>query len=104
MCAGHLVSAYSIQINFSPCGTYLMSGDADGYMCIWDWKSTKMYRYVCIQTFTPHTPRPMNCACVLIDGSKIKAHDGVCVGLEWNPNEPSRVATCGWDGLIKYWD
>ena len=35
--------------------------------------------------------------------SKFKAHDKVCIGVEWNPYHPSGVATCGWDGLIKYW-
>ena len=36
--------------------------------------------------------------------SKIKSHEGVCIGVEWNPNETSRVATCGWDGAINYFD
>ena len=35
--------------------------------------------------------------------SKFKAHDKVCIGVEWNPYTTSHVATCGWDGLIKYW-
>ena len=34
----------------------------------------------------------------------IKAHDEVCIGVEWHPLENSKVATCSWDGTIKYWD
>ena len=36
--------------------------------------------------------------------SKFKAHDAVCIGCAWHPHETSKVVTCGWDGLIKYWD
>eukprot|EP00049_Salpingoeca_infusionum_P011764 m.206228 g.206228 ORF g.206228 m.206228 type:complete len:563 (+) comp15020_c0_seq2:3914-5602(+) len=76
---GHLVSGYACQVNFSPDGLYVVSGDAHGHCCIWDWKTTRMF-------------------------SKFKAHDKVCMGVEWNPNETSKLATCGWDGFIKYWD
>ncbi|KXJ18778.1 Pre-mRNA-processing factor 17 [Exaiptasia diaphana] len=76
---GHMVAGYACQPNFSPDGAYLISGDADGKLNIWDWKSTKLY-------------------------CKFKAHDAVCIGCAWHPHETSKVVTCGWDGLIKYWD
>ena len=34
----------------------------------------------------------------------VQAHDKVCIGVAWHPLESSKVATCGWDGLIKYWE
>lgn len=77
---GHSSAGYACQIGFSPNGQYIMSGDAEGRLVFWDWKSTKMYK-------------------------KLRAHDrGPCIGAVWHPLEPSKVVSCGWDGLIKYWD
>ena len=76
---GQICAGYAIGLSFSTDGQFLASGDADGHVLIWDWKTTKSFR-------------------------KIKSHEGVCIGLDWHPIEPSRFATCGWDGLIKFWD
>ncbi|EGG24924.1 WD40 repeat-containing protein [Cavenderia fasciculata] len=76
---GHTNAGYACQLNFSPDGKYVISGDATGKAYFWDWKTSKV-----IKSF--------------------KAHDDVCIGIEWHPLETSRVATCGWDGTIKYFD
>ena len=76
---GHMVAGYACGLDFSPDLSYLVSGDADGKVYIWDWKTNKL----CL---------------------KWKAHDDVCIDVLWHPHEASKVATAGWDGVIKYWD
>ncbi|CAM9889225.1 unnamed protein product, partial [Heterosigma akashiwo] len=67
-------------ITFSPNGKYMASGDAEGKFFVWDWGSTRIYK-------------------------RLNAHEnGPCISAAWHPVEPSWVATCGWDGLIKLWD
>lgn len=77
--AGHVVAGYACQVNFSPDGRFVMSGDGSGHVWFWDWKTCRILR-------------------------KLKAHDQVAIGCAWHPHEPSKVATCSWDGTIKYWD
>ncbi|CAH9071229.1 unnamed protein product [Cuscuta europaea] len=77
--AGHIVAGFACQVNFSPDGRFVLSGDGEGRCWFWDWKSCKVFR-------------------------TLRCHEGVCFGTAWHPLEQSKVATCGWDGLIKYWD
>jgi len=77
---GHVNAGYACQITYSPNGKYMASGDGEGRLFVWDWKSTKQIR-------------------------RFRAHDdGPCIDAQWHPLEPSWVATCGWDGTIKLWD
>ncbi|EFJ18617.1 hypothetical protein SELMODRAFT_444442 [Selaginella moellendorffii] len=85
---GH-VTGLGCQVNFSPDGKYVISGDGSGRCWFWDWKTTKVLH-------------------------KLHCFKRVCLGCEWHPLEQSKVATCGWEdgrnagkdgvGIIKYWD
>jgi len=76
---GHKNAGFACQLGFSPDGRFIMSGDAEGRCFFWDWQTSKIYK-------------------------KLKCHEQVTIGCIWHPVEPSRVATCSWDGTIKYWD
>ncbi|KAH3746118.1 pre-mRNA-processing factor 17 [Pelomyxa schiedti] len=76
---GHITAGYACQVNFSADGHYLISGDGEGKLWLWDWKSCRAYQH-------------------------LQAHETVCIGCEWHPVEPSRVVTCGWDSKVHYWD
>jgi pre-mRNA-processing factor 17 len=77
--SGHMVAGYACAPAFSPDMSYLVSGDADGKVFFWDWKTTKLL-------------------------TSFKAHDNVCINVVWHPHETSKLLTCGWDKLIKLWD
>lgn len=76
---GHNNAGYAIDVDISPDGQFLMSGDSGGRLCFWDWKSCKMY-------------------------SSFQASDGPVVAAQWHPQETSKVATGGLDCVIKFWD
>ena len=77
---GHNTSGYAVDVDVSPDGGLVASGDSGGYVCFWDWKSCKMFH-------------------------KIKASaEGAVTCVKWNSQTTSRVATAGTEGTIKYWD
>uniref|UniRef100_A0A6A7G766 Pre-mRNA-processing factor 17 n=2 Tax=Hirondellea gigas TaxID=1518452 RepID=A0A6A7G766_9CRUS len=76
---GHNVAGFACQVDVSPNGQFVVSGDSEGRVFFWDWKTCKIYK-------------------------RLRAHDKVTIGAIWHPVHPSKVATCSWDGTIKYWD
>ena len=60
------MAGYACQPGFSPDGRYVISGDGEGRLWFWDWKTCKPYR-------------------------NIKAHEGVVIGAAWHPLETSKV-------------
>ncbi|KAJ5492547.1 Pre-mRNA-processing factor [Penicillium diatomitis] len=79
---GHNNAGYGIDIKISPDGQFLASGDSGGFVCFWDWKTGKMYHKI-------------------MAGGK---EGGATTCLDWHPQETSKVATGGLEGVIKYWD
>lgn len=76
---GHHNAGLGIDLDCSPDGQFLASGDSAGYVCFWDWKTCKMYH-------------------------KVKASNQSVTCVKWHPQETSKVATAGLDGEIRYWD
>ncbi|KAI0067965.1 pre-mRNA splicing factor [Artomyces pyxidatus] len=77
--AGHSVAGYACQVGFSPDGKWISSGDGEGNVVFWDWKTGRIK-------------------------SRLHAHSKVVIAHEWLPHETSKVVTASWDGLIKLWD
>ncbi|KAI9462328.1 pre-mRNA splicing factor [Lactarius psammicola] len=77
--AGHSVAGYACQVGFSPDGKWISSGDGEGNVVFWDWRTGRIK-------------------------SRLRAHSKVVIAHEWLPHETSKVVTASWDGLIKLWD
>ncbi|KZT61069.1 WD40 repeat-like protein [Calocera cornea HHB12733] len=77
--AGHSTAGYACAVGFSPDGRWISSGDADGSIVFWDWKTGRLMK-------------------------RLRAHSKVVICHEWLPHETSKVVTGSWDGLIKLWD
>ncbi|TDZ17965.1 Pre-mRNA-processing factor 17 [Colletotrichum orbiculare MAFF 240422] len=76
---GHNNAGTAIDLDVSPDGQFLASGDTQGFVCFWDWKTCKMYH-------------------------KLKAGDQPVTCVAWHPQETSKFASAGAEGDIRYWD
>lgn len=75
---GHNNAGYAIDVDISPDGEFVMSGDTGGYVCWWSWKTCKMLH-------------------------KAQASDSAVLAAQWHPREPSKVVTGDANGVVKYW-
>lgn len=76
--AGHTTAGYACGLGFSPDGKYLSSGDADGSVVFWDWKTGKLLK-------------------------RLRAHREVVIQHVWLPHESSKLITASFDGTCKLW-
>ena len=76
---GHQVMGYRIAVDISPCGSLLCSGDANGQLYFYDYKTSKVL-------------------------SAYSAYNrSACVGCKFNPGLSSCIATYSWDGQVTVW-
>ncbi|CRH02625.1 pre-mRNA splicing factor, putative [Plasmodium relictum] len=76
---GHHNIGYSINVSCSNDGKYVISGDSNGSLFIWNWKKMSNFK-------------------------NIKAHKNVCIDCAWHPFKTSMLATASWDSTIKLWE
>ena len=65
--AGHSVAGYACQVGFSPDGKWISSGDGEGNVVFWEWKTGRIK-------------------------SRLRAHSKVVIAHEWLPHETVRLA------------
>ena len=75
---GHKVLGYRVGVDISPCGSLLCSGDANGQVFFYNYKTSKVL-------------------------SVRNAYKSACVGCKFNPGLSSSIATCSWDGQVTIW-
>ncbi|XP_078418503.1 WD repeat-containing protein 25 [Cetorhinus maximus] len=75
---GHKVEGYAVGCEFSPDGTLIATGSADGTVYFYNYLNSKLI----------HT---------------LPAHEKACINVSFHPVHPSIIATCDWSGEIKVW-
>ena len=85
----HHPASWAFLFYCSPIGAYVVSGDADGRVFIWDWKSCKIYK-----KFQAHEKVLFPCShSVLYCAPNFSLQ--ACMGVEWHPVENSKLASAG---------
>ena len=72
---GHNPQSYNCRMTISPDGSFIASGDADGKLYIWEWKSA-----IVKKTFENHSQ--------------------VLIKADWSPYNPSQIITASYDNSL----
>ena len=72
------VSGYHIGCDFSPDGSIIASGSADGQIYFYDHHTSHVVR-------------------------TLQAHSMPCMDIAFHSTLPNCVASCGWEGQVKVW-
>lgn len=77
--SGHATAGFSVALCSAPNGKMVASGDQNGRLFFWDWKTSGILR--------------------TLDG-----HPQACTGVVWHPILPSTVLSYSWDGTLRLWE
>lgn len=101
--AGHNIAGYACEVGFSPDGKFVSSGDGQGDIVFWDFKSCRLIKRlkahskaVITHAWLPH--ESVSCRKIAVSDSDLKL-TWPCVRLL-----QSKLVTGSWDGLIKLFD
>ncbi|XP_044128668.1 WD repeat-containing protein 25 [Bufo gargarizans] len=76
---GHKVEGFAVGCEFSPDGSFIVTGSSEGNVIFYNYHTTKLIR-------------------------TLPSHGSACVGVSYHRVLPSLLATCYWDGHIQIWE
>lgn len=101
--AGHNIAGYACEVGFSPDGKFVSSGDGQGDIVFWDFKSCRL-----IKRLKAHSKAVITHAWLPHESVSLPTRVHTEIQIKTDSSFPfisqSKLVTGSWDGLIKLFD